>query len=190
MNPIFTNNKISKHKEVPELDRFWAKVDVVLDETSCWDWNAARDKDGYGKIGAHRVTFKSHRLSWEYQNGPIPEGLCVCHKCDNPSCVRPDHLFTETAQKNNLDKELKNRQTRGTKNGMHILTEEDVRSIRKMYSTGQHSQITLSEMYGVTQSCISKIVRNKRWLHVDNELVGKRKEEGLSKDSTKQGLSG
>jgi len=169
----------------PKLDKFWGKVKVVEDAKSCWEWQGSRDKDGYGRIGVSRKdfkkTFKAHRLSWELQNGPIPPENCICHRCDNPPCVRPDHLELGTVYDNNHDKEKKNRQVRGEKNGMKKLTEREINEIRRVYDHGKLNQTELAEIFGVSQSAISKIIRMQRWTHVGEfaDMFGKKKEKGI-----------
>lgn len=88
-------------------DRFWSKVDQSGD---CWEWTAAANRQGYGKFKARSyVLVPAHRHSWELANGPIPAGMYVCHRCDNPRCVRPDHLFLGTHQDNVTDMMAKGR---------------------------------------------------------------------------------
>jgi len=88
------------------MDRFFRKVDKT---GSCWNWLAGKDKDGYGKIKIARKDLRAHRVSWEIHNGIIPGGLLVLHRCDNPSCVNPSHLFLGTALDNNRDRDAKGR---------------------------------------------------------------------------------
>lgn len=91
-------------------ERFWSKVDIA-GPSDCWVWLAGQNKDGYGKfsVGPARWDF-AHRLAWLLEgSGWIPDGWCVCHKCDNPSCCNPRHLFPGTHRMNAVDKVRKGR---------------------------------------------------------------------------------
>jgi hypothetical protein len=92
----------------PAEDRFWAKVEKT---EGCWLWTGSRrPPGGYGQFrSANQQMVSTHRFSWELHNGLIPPGLCVCHRCDNPACVRPDHLFLGTMLDNNRDMMAKGR---------------------------------------------------------------------------------
>lgn len=93
--------------DLPEVaGRFWSKVDKG---PGCWTWTGATQNYGYGAVTIHGLTRRAHRVSWELAHGPIPDGLHVCHRCDNPPCVNPDHLFLGTAQDNVDDKDAKGR---------------------------------------------------------------------------------
>jgi len=87
---------------------FWARVNK---SDGCWEWTGRKMYFGYGSIRLYRNApqISSHRASWQIHFGEIPEGLCVLHRCDNPSCVRPDHLFLGTIQDNNMDAKQKGR---------------------------------------------------------------------------------
>jgi hypothetical protein len=79
------------------VDALWSRV---TRGDGCWEWTGTRDDAGYGKFEYLTVTYRVHRLSWSLENGSIPDGLLICHNCDNPPCVRPDHLFLGTQQDN------------------------------------------------------------------------------------------
>ncbi len=106
----------------------------------------------------------AHRFSWELHNGPIPKGFCVLHRCDNPPCVRPDHLFLGTHLENIRDMVKKNRgyDRHGEKNPRAKLTERKVIEIRRRYELGE-TQESLGREYGFVQAYISQIVLRKIW---------------------------
>ena len=154
--------------EQKDIDRFWSKVDK---SGICWEWLASRDippRLDYGRFKLKGKTRKAHRVCWIIVNGKIPQGMCVCHICDNPSCVNPEHLFLGTHQDNNDDMVRKNRELYpvGEDAFPSKLTEKQVLRIRKLYATGCVSQSNLGRMYGVNQSAIWKIVNRKRWRHI------------------------
>lgn len=88
---------------------FFRFHDKVLVGDGCWEWAAGRSGSGYGGFAVHQRVEGAHRVAWELWNGPVPDGLQVCHRCDNPTCVRPDHLFLGTIQDNQRDKVAKGR---------------------------------------------------------------------------------
>lgn len=97
-------------QRVPLAKRFWAKVLKVPGENACWVWIGNKNEHGYGTLGVNRKMEKAHRVALALESGePIPDGVDVCHKCDNPSCVRPDHLFLGTMSDNIRDCVLKGR---------------------------------------------------------------------------------
>ena len=146
-------------KERPLAERFWPKVDK-RGPRECWEWRAAKDRRGYGRIGVksqHKTLFAT-RVSWELTYGPIPEGLCVCHTCDNPGCVNPRHLWLGTQADNLLDMKLKGR---GKPYGAK-LDAEKVAEIRLAVAGGINRR-WLAEKYGVTRGTIDHIARGRTW---------------------------
>lgn len=152
-------------------ERFWQKVDRSGGPTGCWPWQGQHLAKGYGalKVGSltdgTRRNALAHRISWELANGVAPEGLHVCHHCDNPPCVNPSHLFLGTASENHADKVSKGRQARGERQGSSRLTTADVLRIRALALQGQkHADI--GSLFGVRQTQVSRIVRRAQWRHV------------------------
>lgn len=112
VNPAHLYAKLAKHLLPPRVratmaERFWVRVDRA-EGAACWHWLRAVTRDGYGYFHYGRARL-AHRVAYELTHGPIPEGMQVCHQCDNPGCVRPDHLFIGTAQDNADDKVRKGR---------------------------------------------------------------------------------
>lgn len=128
----------------------------------CRVWTASRNFWGYGKIGWRGKIYKAHRLAWEETNGPIPLGLFVCHHCDNPPCINPDHLFLGTNDDNTADKVSKGRQARGAEAGNVFLTERQVLAIR----TDTRSHRMIADAYGVCHTSVGLIKRRRRWAHI------------------------
>ncbi len=159
------------------IKNFWEKIDIKGDD-DCWEWTAYKNKNGYGTLNINKKTYMSHRISWIIENGEIQKdnsyhGMCVCHKCDNPGCQNPKHLFLGTHKDNMDDKVNKNRQGKGIdlscpgeKHGMHKLTEQEVLEIRQKYIPRIYTQKQLAEEYGVSQCEISKILNDKIWKHI------------------------
>ena len=158
----------------PKPEKFWKKVEK---SDGCWLWLGRKQGKGYGKQGDQYA----HRLAWELAYGTIPKGLFVCHHCDNPSCVRPDHLFLGTADDNQQDMVRKGRSPRGDRSGArkhpermrkgesiswHKLTADNVRSIRKERAEKGTTYAAMAEHYGVHPMTVSQIFKGKAWKSV------------------------
>lgn len=145
-------------------NRFFEKVNFE-NENGCWEWIGAKDGGGYGMGVTDGKKYKAHRYSWEYYYGEIPNGMWVLHKCDNPSCVRPSHLFLGTNQDNMNDKTKKERQSRlfGDRNGRSIMTKEKVIEMRTMYSSGKYSYRKLSTIFGISMTQTGRILKRESW---------------------------
>ena len=147
------------------IERFWAKVQRG---PMCWEWAASRDKDGYGNFNiAHNIRERAHRFSYARFVGPIPDGAYVLHRCDNPACVRPGHLFTGSAKDNYEDSKGKGRRVvvRGESHWASRLSADAVRKIRSMVRAG-HTQRSAARAFGIGPDVVSRIVNRKAWAHV------------------------
>lgn len=160
-------------------ERFWELVEKT---ESCWNWTGCRLKSGYGKFRL----YLAHRFSYLLHFGEIPNGHFVLHHCDNPRCVRPDHLFTGTHQDNMDDMHAKGRGARGDKHGRYTRPESTLRGedngyakitaelviyIRERYSSGTISQRALARQCGLSQQQVSRIIRGERWAHLPTVSV-------------------
>jgi len=134
--------------------RFWSKV-AVRGPDECWEWLGALKGRGYGRISIHNRSWYVHRVTWVLTYGPVPEGLLVCHHCDNPSCCNPYHLFLGTHADNMADAAEKGRTTRK-------LTNEEVLDIRQLYATGEWTQQDLADAFDVHRATISRITSGSR----------------------------
>ena len=148
---------------VEMLERFWSKVDIGATD-KCWEWMSYKNVLGYGRFHTAGKHHLAHRLSWKFTYGDIPGGMCVCHHCDNPSCVNPRHLFLGTPKDNRRDAIRKGRvPSRGEKNNRSKLTENDVREIRKRLAQGELSQRDIGNEFGVSNQTVSNIKLGKNW---------------------------
>jgi hypothetical protein len=148
------------------LNRFWSKV-AKGGSDDCWEWLACKHVAGYGKFWAGHGNKLTHRVSWIIHNGEIPDDLHVCHKCDNPACVNPHHLFLGTAADNMKDRNDKNRQAMGERHGPAKLTESEVYEIFDLYSSGGFTYKGLGAIYGVGPVAIYSIMNGKNWTHLN-----------------------
>lgn len=150
-------------KRKPVVDRLMARVDKT---DTCWNWTGRSSAIfGYGLIGVRDRMVPAHRASWVIHNGKITDGLWVLHKCDNPKCVNPDHLFLGTPKANSEDASLKGRIARGERSGTHKLTDDQVLEIRARSAAGETKE-SLAQEFNVWCSCICKIVKRQRWKHI------------------------
>lgn len=155
-------------KMMPKADialRFWSKVDRT---GSCWIWVSTKNRSGYGVFGMGRKVGMrlAHRLSFEWANSAaIPAGLFVCHRCDNPACIRPEHLFLGTQDDNMRDAAMKERTQRGTDRVIAKLDPGMVRQIRARASQGERLA-WLARDFGVARTTIEAVVTGRTWRHV------------------------
>ncbi len=188
-----TNNEITdklamkvKIRPIPKLQggdraKFWGKVDR-RQYGQCWRWLGSKTTRGYGQfyITPHRVMFLAHRVMWAESGGEVEAGMFVLHKCDNPSCVNPTHLFTGTPKDNSRDMVQKGRSVkndqgrrpaketalRGESAPWAKLSNVDIREIRRLWRSTTLLQREIADKFGVCQSTISLVVLKKGWAHV------------------------
>ena len=146
-------------------ERFWPKVRQGTPD-ECWEWQAGRYKKGYGCVWNGTRMEQASRVAWKLTHGEIPEGLEVCHKCDNPPCCNPSHLFVDTHTENVRDSFRKGRHdVRGTRNARALLTPEQVIAVRRGVAAGDTRAKWAREL-GVSHGTICMIVNGKNWRHI------------------------
>jgi hypothetical protein len=180
----------------PEMrgDKFAARLYRYIQfNGSCWEFNGTKDKDGYPKIKVGKIAYRAHRASYFLHVGDIPAGLLVCHKCDNPKCINPRHLFLGTIAINADDASSKRRLATGSNNGLvmyklkvasgeivpthttgmpgesnhqHKLTKDEVRCIRNTHAQTFESYGELAARFGVTKSAIAAVIKRRTWKHI------------------------
>lgn len=171
------------YERIPPEERFWNFIDKNGRDnetlpaykylTRCWAWTLKKDKDGYGNFWYNRKNIKAHRFSYHLHH-PLTMNMndikmFVCHRCDNPECCNPEHLFLGTHADNNRDRDEKGRRKiiKGEQNNFAKLTETQVREIREKYAEGVVTQQKLGDEYGVCQAAIWQIITRKVWKHVN-----------------------
>jgi len=155
----------NKDRIIPIEDRIKNKFKVDPNN-NCWIWQGFKDKDGYGSIIINQKMNKPHRVMWEIHNGPIPEGINVLHKCDNPPCVNPDHLFLGSQKDNIQDCIKKDRFVRGEKNGRAKLTKNKV--IKIYYDNRKYAEI--AKDFSVSKASVGSIKKGRNWAHLNLTL--------------------
>lgn len=164
--------RILPEMSVELVRRFWSKVALTADTNRCWEWQAATSEPyfdherGYGSFGLEGLMWRAHRIAYKLFYGHDPGLMHVCHRCDNPPCVNPHHLFLGTPKHNINDCQQKGRKftppSVGTQNGRARLQVVDVQAIRQRFTAGE-TQTSLAAQFGVAQAHISRIVLGTRW---------------------------
>lgn len=173
LRPVYCSRTCSNQAHVrPLVERFGERVDKSGD---CWIWIGNIHVHGYGVIIDNHKTLLAHRVSWELHNGPIPDGMSVCHSCDrnypvgNTSyrrCVNPSHLFLGTFADNMVDMVTKGRQAKGERViAFAHLAEEQAKEIKQRYGTGE-SYESLAARYGLHIRTVHRLVQGKTWRHI------------------------
>lgn len=191
-------------------DRLRSKL---VNDGECRVYASAADKDGYGLFQVHGYAMRAHRVAWMLWRGEIPDGMFVLHRCDNPPCCNPDHLFLGTSRDNIDDMLRKGRQAKGERHGSRIhpgcsrwkpthkfrlhpeliqptavamrpelaargervavakLTDSKVLELRERFAAGERNCCHLAEEYGVSDTCIKRIVSGRGWRHVGGPIT-------------------
>jgi hypothetical protein len=148
-------------------EKFWSNVEIKDDCNACWEWKSVSGTSKYAVTKFNGKDEAVHRIAYRLSFSDFPRELQVCHKCDNPPCCNPFHLFLGTFQDNVDDRERKGRNklphSLGEDHGNHKLTEKNVKEIRELYQTTSHNYRTLSEIYGVTFGAIRNVIKGRTW---------------------------
>ena len=147
----------------PLAELFWAHVLCNL-TSRCWEWQGSRHLDGYGRLSVYgrAVPQNAHRVAWELTYGPVPPRLFVLHRCDNPPCVNPSHLFLGTAKDNTADMVAKGRAPRQRAK----LTDAQVLDARARYSFRKVTTVMLAREYGSSKEAVRRAIKGERYRHV------------------------
>lgn len=176
--PIIKIPNIKKKDQI----RFWSKAQLTANPETCWEWGAAKDKKGYGRFSLNfKEKYMAHRMAYFLHNKKPIGNLLVCHNCDNPGCINPNHLFLGTHADNFNDMKKKGRsckgerhrnqkypekRQRGETNGASVLNDGQVLAIRQEYSTGSFMIKEVAHKYGVSATATSQIIHRKTWKHI------------------------
>jgi len=176
------NSKTAREAAIKGVQKNWKSNQQRMDlktikksQDECWDWTGATHPFGYGLVRNELGKLvMAHRLSYEIYIGEIQPGLCVLHKCDNPKCTNPNHLFIGTKRENMVDMIQKGRAVHaiGSLASKAILTETDVVNMRQLARNGQTHSV-IASMYKVSKSCASHAINGKSWKHIPNPVVKK-----------------
>lgn len=154
---------LKQHHGLTLEERFWRYVKI---QDGCWRWLSYTDPNGYGRLHVDGKPMLASRISYKLHFGEIPSGMAVCHKCDNPSCTNPDHLFLGTQAENVADMQRKGRSRKrgksGTEHHASKVTEKDIPEIR----ASEKPVALIAQEYGVSRATIHAIRVGKTWRHV------------------------
>lgn len=140
---------------------FWKKVD--RSGSGCWPWVEAVDRHGYGRFRLGNKRTGAHRMAWMLSKGDIPDGMMVCHACDNRRCCNPAHLWIGTHDANMADRDAKSRCATLDDHGRAKVSKQLAQEARALYATGKFSQKALGRMFGIKTSAMGSLLRGETW---------------------------
>lgn len=152
-----------EYDPISHLERF---EECFERSEGCWEWQRSTFGGGYGRFMVDRCLMPASKAAYLFYKGDVPDGMYVCHKCDNPKCVNPDHLFLGTPAENSKDMVEKDRQAKGENNGNSRLTETQVIQIRQLRRDGLSSR-KIGTMFDVSTTTVLNIEHEKQWRHVN-----------------------
>lgn len=151
-----------------KLKEYLQKKSVINKETNCWEWNGGVDSWGYGQFFKNKKTHKAHRSMYKEFHGEIPKGMFVCHTCDNPRCINPEHLWLGTPKQNANDRDIKGRHV-SFKGESHPAAKLDWGLVHMIRINPQkHTQKKLASICGVSISTIRDVIYNRYWKENDD----------------------
>lgn len=161
------SNKLSPKKKVTPVGKikFWPRVNVS-GPGDCWEWQSCKDSSGYGNLRVEGKVIHAHRLAYIFKHGLIPLGLSVCHRCDNPPCCNPSHLFLGTQVDNNHDRDNKGRTSKGELSGKVKLKKQQVLEIVELFATGKYTRRELATKFNISRPTIYRITTKTTWRHL------------------------
>lgn len=171
----FCSNKCRRNSEIKDIHTEFLERVNIPDLFSCWEWISSKTRKGYGIFWYHNIRKTAHRISYELYKGEIPKGLCVCHKCNNSSCVNPAHLYAGTNQDNMNDKVKASRQSHsfGERSGTAKLTEKQVLEIFELIKNNVSFK-DIAKKYNIKPTSVSNFNIGIGWKHLSRPIPIKR----------------
>lgn len=158
----------AKVKFKSAIERIKSKTHYA--SNGCWEYTGFRLRGQHGRMTFNSKTWYVHRLAWTELNGPVPSNIQVCHKCDNPPCWNPEHLFLGTNDDNVHDCVQKKRHAFGARNGSARLTDDLVVKISNSYVPGKITMQQIADTHGISLTLAYNIIRGKMWKHVSRTV--------------------
>lgn len=175
-------------RALQKITNFWSGVSGKNNADQCWFWERSTNKCGYGTFGFMGKPWLAHRFAYTVAKADIPEGMCVCHSCDNPPCCNPAHLWLGTPLQNTQDAgaKLRLRKAAGEASGTAKLTEQDVLSIRRRFAAGDKRSVIAVDL-NMSWAAIDCIARRVTWRHLEDARESAKLAERVATEGLKKG---